>query len=107
LAIFFSGISNSQSNLQAFIFFIYFPSVFLTGISFPINEMNHPKLDLINNIGYFIPHKYGASIANFAWNNGITHTKLIKYGFSDILTPIFAGIFINISLLILSSLTFK
>jgi hypothetical protein len=102
LGIFMAGVSRSQNVTQMLVFLIYFPTAFLTGMTFPIYELGQSN-SFIDFISFILPHKLPAAWANAAWNG--------KDVFSYIQIPLWEVIFIviviNITLSLASKLTFR
>lgn len=102
LSIFLAGLFNSQNSMQGLIFLIYFPTVFLTGLLFPI-ELLAGQDSFLHYLGYFIPHKYGAIIAKSGWNYNSSN-KVTRESIPFLLL---VNLIINFVLISLSVKTFK
>lgn len=104
MAIFIAGISKSEGVCQAITFSIYFPSIFLGGLTIPSVAFGG-GIDVLNTIGYFIPHKYAVAVALFGWNNGIV--PISQYGFDHTWIAIVVSAVFFVFFTILTWITFR
>lgn len=104
MAIFIAGISKSEGICQAITFSIYFPSMFLGGLVIPTSAFSEGT-EILNTIGYFIPHKYAISVALLGWNNNIL--TISQYGFSHTWIAVTASALFFVFFAILTWMTFR